>query len=68
MVVVAVGVVSFSEKQCLSLMEVECQGVFLGWWEVMSLILVGDFVAAVVEMEVDDLELEVGAVVKLVWK
>ena len=27
----------------------------------------GEFVAVVVEMEVDDLELEVGAVVRLVW-
>ena len=59
MVVVAVGVVSFSEKWCLSVMKVECLGV--------GFVLVGDdicdfgggFVAMVVEMEVNDLELEV---------
>ena len=28
MVVVAVGVISFSERQCLSVMEVECLEVF----------------------------------------
>ena len=69
MLVVAVGVISFSKKRCLSVMEVECLGVGFG--------LVGDdifdfggvFVAVVVEMEVDDLELEVevGDVVSLVW-
>ena len=58
--------ISFSEERCLSVMEVECLGVSFG--------LVGgnifDFVGAVVvvvEMEVDDLELEVGAVVRIVW-
>ena len=68
MVVVGVGVISFSEEQCLSLTEVECLRVGFG--------LVGsdifDFggglaVVVVVEMEVDDLELEVGAVVRIVW-
>ena len=68
MVVVALGVISFSEKRCLSMMEVECFELRFG--------LVGDdifdfgggFVAMVVEMEMDDLELEVevGDVVSLV--
>ena len=69
MVVVALGVISFSEKRCLSMMEVECFELsFLGWWEMISLTLVGGFVAMVVEMEMDDLELEVevGDVVSLV--
>ena len=57
--------ISFSEERCFSVMEVECLGVSFG--------LVGgnifDFVGpvvVVVDMEVDDLELEVGAVVKIV--
>ena len=40
----------------------------MGWWEVVSLTLFGGgFVAVVLEMEVDDLKLEVGAFVRLVW-
>ena len=68
-VVVGVMVVVVVEKPCLSVTELECLGVGFG--------LVGDdifdsgrgFVAMVVEMEVDDLELEleVGVVARLVW-
>ena len=71
-VVVVLGgvmVVVVVEKPCLSVTELECLGVGFG--------LVGDdifdfgggFVAMVVEMEVDDLELEleVGVVARLVW-
>ena len=66
-VVVAVAVISFSEKQCLSVTEMECLEVGFG--------LVGDdildfcwgIIEVVVEMEVDDLGLEVVAVVRLIW-
>ena len=47
--------------------EVECLGVGFGLMEGDVLDFGGDFVAEVVEMEVDDLELDVGAVVRLVW-
>ena len=40
----------------------------MGWWKVISLTLFGGgFVAVVLEMVVDDLKLEVGAFVRLVW-
>ena len=64
-VVVAVGIVTFSEERCLFVMEVECWRVRFG--------LVGHifdsgggFVVVVVE-EVNDLELEVGDAVRIVW-
>ena len=66
MVVVAVGVISFSEKRCLSVTEVECLRVGFGLVEGDILDLSGGFIALVAEMEVDDLELEVGAVVRLI--
>ena len=67
MVVVGVGVISFSEDRCLSLTEVECLRV--GFWLVGSDIFnfSGVFVVMVVEMEMDDLELEVGDVVRIAW-
>ena len=40
----------------------------MGWWKVISLTLFGGgFVAVVLEMVVDDLKLEAGAFVRLVW-
>ena len=65
MVVVAVGVISFSEKRCLSV--TECLQVGFGLVEGDILDLSEGFIALVVEMEVDDLELEVRAVVRLIW-
>ena len=64
--VVAVGVRSF-EKRCLSVTEVECLEVDFGLVGGDIFDLGGDFVAVVVEMEVEELELEIGAVVRLVW-
>ena len=66
MVVVGVGVISFSEDR-LSLTEVECLRV--GFWLVGSDIFdfSGVFVVMVVEMKMDDLELEVGDVVRIAW-
>ena len=66
-VLMAVGVISFFEKRCLSLMEVECLEVSFGLVRGNIYYLGGDFVAVLVEMEVDDLELEVGTVIRLVW-
>ena len=57
MVVVAVGVIYFSEKTCLSATEVECLGVGVGLVGGDILHLSGRFVAVMLEMEVDDLEL-----------
>ena len=67
MVVVAVVVISFSEKRCLSVTELECLRVGFGLVGGDLFDFGGDFVAVVGEMEVDDLELEVGAVVRVVW-
>ena len=65
MVVVAVGVLFSSENWCLSVSEVQCLG--LGFWLVGDDIFDfgGGFVAVMVEIGVDGLELdvEVGAVV-----
>ena len=68
-VVVAVGVMSFFEKRCLSVteLEVECLGVGFGLVGGDTFNLGGGFVAVVVEMELDDLELQVGDVFRLVW-
>ena len=63
MVVVAVRVISFFEKVCLSVTEVECLDVSFGLVRGDIFDLGEDFVVVVV----DDLELEVGAVVRLVW-
>ena len=65
-VVVVVGAISFSEKWCLSVMEVKCLGVGFGLVGGDILNLVEGFMEVVVEMKVDDLESEVGAVVRLV--
>ena len=67
MVVVAVVVIFFSEKRCLSVTELECLRVGFGLVGGDLFDFGGDFVAVVGEMEVDDLELEVGAVVRVVW-
>ena len=67
MVVVAVRVMSSFEKCCLSVMEVKCLGIGFGLMEGNIFDLAGNFVAVVVEMEVDDLELEVEVVVRLAW-
>ena len=55
--------------KCLSVTEVEleCLGVSFGLVGGDIFDLGGGFVAVVMEMEVDDLELEVGVVVRLVW-
>ena len=66
-VVAAVGVIFFYEKRCLSVTEVECLRVGLGLVEGDILDLSRGFIALVVEMEVDELVLEVGAVVRLIW-
>ena len=67
MVVVVVEVISCSEERCLSVMKGECLGG--GFWLVGGGIFDfgGCFAVVVVEMEVYDLELEVGAIVRLVW-
>ena len=69
MVVEAVGVMSLFEKRSLLVREVEvkCVGVSFGLIGGNILGLGGGFVAAVVEMEMYDLELEVGVVVRPVW-
>ena len=67
MVVIAVGAISFSEKWCLPVMEVKYLGVDFGLVGGDILDLGRGFVAVVVEMEVNDWESEVGAVVRLVW-
>ena len=71
MVVEAVGVMSLFEKRSLLVTEVEvevkCVGVSFGLIGGNILGLGGGFVAAVVEMEMYDLELEVGVVVRPVW-
>ena len=65
-VVVAVGIVSFSEERCLFVTEVEC------WRERFGMVgrdifdSGGCFVVVVVE-EVNDLELEVGDAVRIIW-
>ena len=66
MAVKGVGVICF-EKRCLSVMEVECLGVGFGLVGVDIFDLGGDFIVKVVEIETEDLKLEVGAVVRLVW-
>ena len=67
MVVVAMRVMSSFEKCCLSVMEVKYLGIGFGLMEGNIFDLAGNFVAVVVEMEVDDLELEVEVVVRLAW-
>ena len=69
MVVAAVGVMSFFKKHFLSVTEVEVEWLGVGFGLLGGDIfdLGGDFVAMLVEMEVDDLELEVGVVARLVW-
>ena len=66
-VVVAMGVMPSFEKRCLSVTEVECVGVGFGLVEGDIFDMAGNVHAVVVEMEVDDLELEVQFVVRLVW-
>ena len=69
MVALGVRVLYFFEKQFLSVMalHVECLGVSFGLVGGDIFDLVGVFVAVVVEREVDDLELEVRVIVRLVW-
>ena len=66
-VVVMVGIIYFSEKRCLSVTEVKCLGVGFRLVRGDILDLGWSFAAAVVQMEVDNLEFGVGAVVRLVW-
>ena len=66
MVVKGLGVICF-EKRCLSVMEVECLCVGFGLVGVDIFDLGGDFIVEVVEIEMEALKLEVGAVVRLVW-
>ena len=47
--------------------DVECLGVGFGLLGSDLFGLGGDFVAVVLETEIEDLEMEVGAVVRLVW-
>ena len=65
MVVGVVGVISF-EKRCVSVTEVECLGVGFGLVGGDIFDFGGDFAVVVVEMKAEDLESEVGAVVRLV--
>ena len=69
MVALAVRVLYFFEKQFLLVMalHVECLGVSFGLVGGHIFDLVGGFVAVGVEREVDDLELEVGVIVRIVW-
>ena len=60
------GLISFFEKRCMSVKEVECLGVSFGLVGGDSFDLGWDFVVVVVEIKVDDSELEVVAVVRLV--
>lgn len=64
--VTVMGIMLFGEHSFL-VTEVECLGVC--FWLVRGVIfnLVGDFVAGVMEMEVEDLELVMKAVVRLFW-
>ena len=66
-IVVVAGRVIFFEKRYLSVMEVERLGVGFGQVGGNIFDLGGDFVAVVVVMEVEDLEVEVGAVVRPFW-
>ena len=63
----AVAVISFSEKQCLSMTEMECLEVGFGLVGDDILDFCGGIIEVVVEIEVDDLGLEVVAVVRLIW-
>ena len=65
LVVVVVGVISIFEKGFF-VTEIECLGVSFGLVASDILDLGGYFVGMVVEMEVDNLELKVGAVVRIV--
>ena len=65
-VVVAVGIISFG-KRSLLVKEVEYLRVGFGLVGGDIFNLYGDFVAKVVEVEVEDLELVVKAAVRLVW-
>ena len=61
-----VGIVSFSEERCLFVMEVECWKVCFGFVGRDTFDLGGGFGVMVVE-EVNDLELEVGDALRIVW-
>ena len=65
-VVVVARVICF-EKRYLSVMGVECLGMGFGLVGGDIFDLGGNFVVMVVEIEVEDLELEVGAVARRVW-
>ena len=67
MVVVELEVISFSEEWCLSVTEVECLRVGFGLMRGDTFDFGGGFVPMVVEMEVDNLDLEVEAAVRVVW-
>ena len=69
MVVAVVVVMSFFKKRCFSVMrmKVECSGVSFGLMGGDIFDLSGGFIVVVLEMGVDDLKLEVGVVVRLVW-
>ena len=56
MVVEVVGLISFSEKWCLPVTEIECLGVGFGLVGSRIFDFCGRFVAVMVEMEVDELE------------
>ena len=62
-----VGVICFSEKHYLSVTKVECLGIGFGLLGGDIFDFGGFFIVVVVEMDVDHLELEIKAVVRLVW-
>ena len=66
MAVVVVGVMFF-RKRVLSVTEVECLGVSFGLVGGGIFNLSGGFVVLVVEVRLEDLELVVKAVVRLIW-
>ena len=66
-VVVTVGIVSFSEEQCLFATELEYWRVRFGLVGCVIFDPGGGFVVVVVVEEVNDLELEVGHAVRIVW-
>ena len=65
-VVVTVGIVSFSEERCLFVAKVECWKVHFGFVGHDIFDFGGGFVVVAVE-EVNDLELEVGDALRIVW-
>ena len=65
MLMVGVGVVCIGPF-FLSVVQVDCLGVIFFWWKVTSLSWVGVFKVVVLEVEVENFEMVVGCVMRLV--